>query len=231
MEKLFALGSIFGLTILACGGGGGSGMQNPYLDAPSIAPEVCTAASSYGSATVTGGSAYAFTFDEITADGSNGLVDANQGFSGDLNSDPMPDSFEIDLYEGFGAFGGSGSGAITKGTFTLSGDDLSFQKCGLCLQIYTDLDSDGAPTDLYFATAGTATLTSVGTATGSNVSTGTLAGSLSNVAFAQWDSGSADEPIGSCTTSITSLSFSGTIEPVADGFLGGPTRIVAHRTR
>jgi hypothetical protein len=228
MDKLLALGSTFGLTILACGGGGGT--KTPDPDAASSAPVVCTATTTYGSASiVAGGSAYAFTFAQITADGSNGLIDANQGFKGKLNADAMPDSFEIDLYEGFGAFG-SGSGEIAKGTYTLSGDDLSFQKCGLCVQIYTDLDADGAPTEFYFATAGSVTLSSVGTPTGSNVSTGTLAGSLSNVAFAQWD-GSADAAMGSCTSSITSLSFSGTIEPVADGFDDVPTRIVAHRTR
>jgi hypothetical protein len=235
MEKLCALASMFGLTILACGGGGGDGgmMGTPYLDAPSIAPMVCTAQSTYGSASIVAdGSAYAFTYAQISADGSNGLIDANQGFTGDLNADPMPDSFEIDLYQGFGAFGsGSGSGNITKGTYTLSGDDLKFQLCGLCVQIYTNLDADGAPTDFYFATGGSVTLSSVGTPTGSNVSTGTLAGSLSNVTFAQWDSGSADEAIGSCTSSITSLSFSATIEPVSDGFVAAPTRIVGHRTR
>lgn len=230
MDKLFAL---VGLTILACGGGGGGGMQNPNPDAASSAPIVCTASSSYGSASiVAAGSAYAFTYAEITADGSNGLIDANQGFTGDLNSDPLPDSFELDLYQGLGAFGsdGSGSGMITKGTYALAGDDLSFQLCGLCVQIFTNLDADGAPVDLYFATAGSITLSSVGTPTGSDVSTGTLAGSLTNVTFAQWD-GSADVALGSCTSSITSLSFSATIEPEADGFVGGPTQIVAHRTR
>ncbi|HEX4452923.1 MAG TPA: hypothetical protein VH143_18740 [Kofleriaceae bacterium] len=221
MDKLFALG---GLMILACGGGS----KAPSPDAASIAPVVCTATSTYAAASIVAdGSAYAFTFAEITADGSNGLVDANQGFAGDLNADAMPDSFELDLYEGFGAFG---SGDISKGSFTLSGDDLSFQKCGLCVQIYTDLDADGAPTDLYFATAGSVTLSAVGTPTGSDVSTGTLAGSLSNIAFAQWD-GSGDAAIGSCRSSIASLSFSATIEPVADGFDDVPTRIVAHRTR
>jgi hypothetical protein len=228
MDKLFAT---FGLMVLACGGGGGA--KAPMPDAASIAPEACTASSSYGSASIVAdGSAYAFTYAQITADGSNGLVDANQGYSGNLNADPLPDSFEIDLYEGFGAFGsdGSGSGTITKGAYTLSGDDLSFQLCGLCVQIYTDLDGDGAPTDLYFATAGSITLSSVGTPTGSDVSKGTLAGSLTNVTFAQWD-GSDDVAIGSCTSTITSLSFTATIEPVADGFVGGATQIVAHRTR
>jgi hypothetical protein len=228
MDKLLVLGSFVGLTFIACGSG--SGNNTHPTDATRDAPVACTASSSYGAATLTDGSGYAFTAAEITTDGSNGFVDANQGFNGNLNADAAPDSFEIDLYEGFGVWG-SGSGIITTGTFTLSGDDLSFQKCGLCIQIFTNIDADGAPVDLYFATGGTVTLTSVGTPTGSNVSTGTLAGSLSNAMFADWDSGSADMAIGSCTSSITSLSFSGALVPVADSFDGAPARIVGHRTR
>jgi hypothetical protein len=233
MDKMFVVGSICGLSILACGGGSNN-QTHVDANAGSSAPVVCTAQSSYGAASiVSDGSGYAYTAAEIAIDGSNSLIDANQGFSGNINADATPDEFEIDLYEGFGAFGsaGSGTGNITTGNFTLAGDDLSFQECGLCLQIYTDLGSDGSPTDLYFATGGTVDLTSVGTPTGSDVSTGTLAGSLSNVTFAQWD-GSDDVAIGSCTSSITSLSFSGTLvaEPSANSFVG-PVHIVAHRTR
>ncbi len=102
----------------------------------------------------------------------------------------------------------------------------------MCTQIYTNLGSDGSPMDLYFATGGTVDLTSVGTPTGSNVSTGTLSGSLSNVSFAHWDSdGSNDQAVGDCYSSITSLTFSGTLEPVVEGFQGGPTRIIGRRMR
>jgi hypothetical protein len=188
------------VVLFACGGGG-----SPH-DAG-----VCSARASYGSAAiVSSGSAYAFTAAEIAADGSAGIVDANQGYSGAIDADALPDFFELDLYEGFGAFAG---GAITSGTFTLAGSDLSYQSCGLCVQIYTDLGSDGAPADLYFATGGTVELASVGTPTGSDVSTGTLAGVVTDVTFARWN-GSNDVPIGDCTSSIASLGFSGTLEPV-----------------
>jgi hypothetical protein len=225
MDKLLLGGSLFVASFIACGGSNNAKQADAEIGNGSA----CTASSSYGAASIVAmGSAYAYTSAEIAADSASGFVDANQGFNGDLNADDEPDLFEIDLYEGFGAF--PGSGGIKTGSFTLSGDDLSFQNCGLCTQIYTNIGSDGSPADLYFATAGTVDLTSVGTPTGSNVSTGTLSGSLSNVSFAHWD-GSNDAAYGDCTSSITSLMFSGTLEPVADSFVGGPTRIIGRRMR
>jgi hypothetical protein len=230
MDKLLLGGSIFVCSFIACGGGSNNAKQ-PDAHVGSGGSAVCTASSSYGAASVTMGSAYAFTAAEITADGSAGFVDSNQGFNGDLNADPEPDLFEIDLYEGFGAFA-AGSGTITSGSVTLAGDDLFFQKCGLCVQLYTNIGSDGSPTDQYFATGGTVDLTSVGSPTGSNVSTGTLSGTLSNVSFAHWNStGSNDQAYGDCTSTITSLTFSATLEPVVESFQGGPTRIIGRRMR
>ena len=197
MPKLVVAGSVM---LLACSG-----------DSPSA---MCTAAPSYGAAPIANGSGYAFTAAQIAEDAATGLIDSNQGFAGNINAAPMPDEFEIDLYEGFGTFM-AGSGVITAGTFTLSGADLKFQSCGLCVQLYTDLGSDGSPTDLYFATAGTVTLTSVGTPTGSDVSTGTLAGTVSNIAFAHWD-GSNDVAVGDCTSTVDSLHFSATLTPLGD---------------
>jgi hypothetical protein len=204
---------LFAVVLLACSG-----------DHP---PDVCTASSSYGAASIAAnGSGYAFTAAQIAADASTGLTDSNQGFDGDITADATPDMFEIDLYQGYGACK-VGSGAIATGNFTLSGDDLSFQGCGVCLQLYTDLGSDGAPTDLYFATAGSVTLTSVGTPTGSDVSMGTLAGSIANVAFAHWDDNN-DVAVGDCTSSVGSLQFSATLAPLGTN---GAQRLVGHRTR
>jgi len=212
MAKLLIAGSVM---LLACSG-----------DTPNA---MCTASSGYGAASiVSNGSAYAFTATQIAEDESTGLIDSNQGFAGNINADATPDMFEIDLYEGFGTFMGSG-GYITTGTFTLAGPDLSFQNCGLCVQLYTDLGSDGSPTDLYFATGGTVTLTSVGTPTGSDVSTGTLAGTVSNVAFAHWD-GSNDAAVGDCSSKIDSLQFSASLTPLgADGSGAVRRRMLAHR--
>jgi hypothetical protein len=217
---------------MACGGGSNNKPVDAKRagDSGSGSAVTCNATASYGAATiVAAGSAYANSAAQIATDGSAGFIDANQGYYGNINADAAPDQFEMDLYENFGAFM-TGSGTITTGTFTLTGDDLSYQNCGLCVAIYTNLASDGSPADFYFATGGMVDLTSVGTPTGSGISTGTLSGSISNVMFAHWD-GSADKAVGDCNSMITSLSFSGTIGPVAGGFEGGPVRIVGRRTR
>jgi hypothetical protein len=235
MDRLWSCSSICILSLIACEGSGnkpvdaksGGGNDSGGSNGGSAS---CTASASYGAASIVAdGSAYANSAAQIAADGSAGFVDANQGYYGNINADPQPDEFEIDLYEDLGAFM-TGSGDITTGTFTLSGADLSYENCGLCLEIYTNLATDGSPTDLYFATGGMVDLTSVGTPTGSDISTGTLSGSISNVTFAHWD-GSADAAVGDCNAMITSLSFTGTLGPVGDGFEGGPARIVGRRTR
>ncbi|HEY1810783.1 MAG TPA: hypothetical protein VGG74_00415 [Kofleriaceae bacterium] len=222
------------LSLVACGGGSNNKPADAKraVDSGSGSAVTCNATASYGAATIVAeGSAYAISAAEIASDAAAGYVDANQGYYGFINADAAPDKFEIDLYENLGAFmAGSGSGAITTGTFTLGGTDLSYLNCGLCVEIYTNIANDGTATDVYFATGGMVDLTSVGTPTGSGISTGTLSGSISNVMFAHWD-GSADKAVGDCTSMITSLSFSGTIEPVADSFEGGPVRIVGRRTR
>ncbi len=100
------------------------------------------------------GSAYAFTFAEITADGQQRARRRESGLQGRpqrrCDAGPRSSSTSTKASARFG----SGSGSIKTGSYTLSGDDLSFQDCGLCTQIYTNLGSDGSPTEFYFATAG-----------------------------------------------------------------------------
>lgn len=59
----------------------------------------------------------------------------------------------IELYNGFGVFGAG----ITTGTYTLTGDELDYATCGVCVRLYTEADPD----DGYLATGGTVTVTAL----------------------------------------------------------------------
>jgi hypothetical protein len=80
------------------------------------------------------------------------------------------DLLSIQIYEGFGAM----SGGIQTGTFTLGGDDLNFETCGLCVLLYANSQAEDGTFQTYMATGGTVTLTSVD---------GRFTGSVSDLTF------------------------------------------------
>ncbi|MEW5849637.1 MAG: hypothetical protein AB2A00_12535 [Myxococcota bacterium] len=109
------------------------------------------------------------------------------------------------LYPGYGAFAG---GTVTTGTFELTGEDLNYATCGICVLLSTEYDADtGSFLDDYFATGGSVTLNSV---------EGNLTGSLSNVTFQQVTIDpdtyeSSPHPSG-CQSGITATSFDAPIQ-------------------
>ena len=125
-------------------------------------------------------------------------------FTGDLNTDTPPDQLYIDLWEKYGGFG---SGDITTGSFSLTGEDAAFSTCGTCVYIANDVDADNGPAGYYFAQGGTLTLTSV---------TGRFTGSITNVTFVKVgidaDGFPTDEPAaGDCSSTIASATFDSAI--------------------
>lgn len=110
-----------------------------------------------------------------------------------LDAGPPRDVFLVRLTDGRGTFA---TGGLRTGTFTLSGDDLNLNTCGLCLSITADIGMNG-PTKFYFATAGSVTLTS----------TQPPAGTLSNVMLQEITSNGAAVP-GGCTGSVDAMAFS-----------------------
>ncbi len=118
---------------------------------------------------------------------------------GNLNADAAPDALNIDLYPGYGVFS---AGAITAGTFPLTGAELSIVECGACVYVTGDVGEAG-PKGMWMATGGTLTLTSVA---------GQLTGTLANGTFQHVDLGDGATPLGdSCDTSITQAAFNGAI--------------------
>jgi hypothetical protein len=110
-----------------------------------------------------------------------------------LDPGPPIDDFFLKLIPGNGVF----NGGFTTGTFPIQGDDKSFATCGLCTNIIADVVSGQGPTQYYFATSGTVTLTA----------TDKLAGSAQNLHFVQINGASGAPIAGGCTSTIASITF------------------------
>ena len=157
-----------------------------------LTPGFCFADTSYLSAGALGG--------QIAS------VDTTNGFtavSGTLNADV--DILNIQMYDGFGAFAG---GVVAPGTYTITGDDLNYKTCGLCLFVRTNLSDypnsfAGTPTgdDGYYVTGGTVVISAV---------TPNIVGTVADLTFEHVtvaaDYTSTPHADG-CVSAITSASF------------------------
>jgi len=128
-------------------------------------------------------------------------ADGNVDGSGALASGTPPDNLHIDLFAGFGAFA---AGAVTTGTFQLTGDETSFNACGACVTIAGDEVAEEAK-GLWMASGGKLTLTSV---------QGRLTGKLENATFVHVDLANPEMPLGDqCSTSVMNATFDAMITP------------------
>ena len=119
------------------------------------------------------------------------------------------DALKVELYGGFGVFSG---GTIAPGTYQLTGAELNYATCGVCLRVLTNTDSSTSMYEHdYLATGGTVTITTVGTAAGQQ-----FTASLSNVTFGHVTIDSTtfqSTPAGDgCTSAISSASLNLTLQ-------------------
>jgi hypothetical protein len=134
-----------------------------------------------------------------------------QELLGALTTTAMPDLLDIQLYPS----GDLASGIAAGGPFTIDATESQYQTCGTCIIIKAGatIDSTGHITGeaaSYLAESGSITLSSVADAT---AGTGTISGTLTNVVLQQVtiDSTYKSTPVvPACTTTIASLTFSGT---------------------
>lgn len=90
---------------------------------------------------------------------------------GAVNADAQPDVLSVELYKGFGVFS---VGELVPGTYPLTGAELNYGTCGVCVTLLTDFTGSGFADDGYLATAGSVTITSVSP---------NFAGSVSGIEF------------------------------------------------
>lgn len=122
-------------------------------------------------------------------------------------SQATPDLVVIELWDGYGPFAG---GVARAGTFTISGAETDYDTCGVCVLIAANVTATGA-SKLLFASAGTVTVTSVGSTAGQ-----TTQATLSNATFVEISldqaTGTYSPVAGSnCPSPITRTELRGTI--------------------
>lgn len=133
--------------------------------------------------------------------GDLGMVTGTAGVAQGANTvtvtlDPGPpgkDDFFMKLVPGRGVF----TGGVAAGTYTIAGNDASYNTCGLCTLIIADITTTG-PSKFYYAQSGSVTLTSV---------TPPIHGTGSNLMFAEIDINTGNAVAGGCVASITSIDF------------------------
>ncbi|MGC4118388.1 MAG: PPC domain-containing protein [Myxococcales bacterium] len=120
------------------------------------------------------------------------------GMYGEYALDSMGNALVLEFYPGSGVF----TTAVAPGTYTLSGAELNYATCGLCVLVY---DWFGRP---HMATGGTVTLSSLA---------GNLTGSVSNLTFEQVTINATtfqSTPVaGGCQTAVGSMLFDTPITP------------------
>lgn len=126
-------------------------------------------------------------------------------WEGPIDSQMLPTLLSVQFYAGAGAF--KGSTTVKTGTFQIAGQELNFATCGVCVLLFTQVDTKNmtqGPT--YLATGGTVKITSVN---------GTLAATVSNVTFEHVqidpDTYESTPDADMCQSAITSVAFSDTI--------------------
>ena len=125
----------------------------------------------------------------------------------------LPDGDEVvqvELWPDRGAFRG---GPVQPGTYQLTGDDLDFATCGLCLRALGDR---GLPTEReYFAVAGTVEVSAVGDAEGAP-----FVATILEASFAEVGANHAEVADG-CALDLAHAEISGAVELMGGGGGGG----------
>ena len=188
---------------IACGGDDdGGGIKIPDAGGQMDAPQTdCFVDSSY---------APTFGTDTESAEesgsGATGPDAHSITWGGLLAMQPL-DAVQLELYAGIGAFDGAD---ISAKTIELTGDELNYKTCSVCVRIFADATQQSAAAQ-YFATGGTVTLSSV---------SGTLKGTLSNVTLTKVtvaDDFTSTPVNDGCNTTITTATMNAPIEMAGSG--------------
>jgi hypothetical protein len=197
----------------ACGGGDDD--QVTPIDAAGgvdaagnvdAAPVVCTVSSTdFGDkGTVTGNAVFRPGMNAGAA------TDDTLSFIAPLEAGSPTDALLVELYAGYGVFKPNGvAGPVTTGTYQITGDELNYATCGVCIQVITDLTQTSAG-DNYLATAGTINITQVGTATGQMLAATVTGLQFEHVTIDDTSFQSTPANDG-CNSAMSNASFSGTL--------------------
>lgn len=197
-------GSAF-VILAACGGGGHMTVGDDTVDVDAPPAASCALP---GPEAASSGQVTALAAQRCNVSGSMGSSHWYR-LLGSLPSGAM-DIIQLELWPNLGSFAG---GAVHTGTFTIAGDDADYTKCGVCVRA-VGKHGDTANQTLYFATAGTVTVTSFGDAPTAFTAT------IANATFEEVDANGAKS--GACVTVVPSIEVSGpTVNKGGTGGGGG----------
>ena len=128
-----------------------------------------------------------------------------------LTATATPDAVFVEFYSGFAPFGTEAAPTpLVPGTYQLTGDQLQYSSCGVCVTASAKQTQSGNSGD-FMATGGTVVVTAAGTAVG-----GTLTLKLTNVTFEQvtFNMGTSTPVANNCKTKLGNLTYTGTMEAV-----------------
>ncbi len=151
MNLLHKTGLLAALA-LSCGVACGGGSDSPAdASPPDAKPVVCKMLPSYPGANIPA----SINAERSAPAGGTEVVRIGVGFNNEQ------DGFELQLYAGSGVF----ASGIKTGTFPLTGAELNYKTCGVCVLAFGDAmgpSPPNPPAEEYFATAGTVEITEVG---------------------------------------------------------------------
>jgi hypothetical protein len=208
MKRAAAGPAVLALALAACGGDDGDGVtpvgDATGPDAPTDArvidaPVVCTVSTEdFGDAgALTPSLCIQDPGDDATTENDDVIV-----MRAPLEAGTPFDELELQLWAGYGAL----ENGFASGTYPITGDELRYSTCGVCVFLSTDRTDESTYVDDYFATGGTVTLTSVD---------GVLTGSVSGLTFEHVTLDSGDtEPVGDgCDTAVGAATFTAPLTP------------------
>lgn len=198
-------------------GGGGGGKEDDFgpdaavivtadaqVDAApvQVADNTCGVASTHGDLGTVAGQARS-----AVQEGTSRRVGIVSAATPATAAQAAPDVIVVQLWDNYGPFAG---GAARTGTFQLTGTELDYDTCGVCVLQLANV-ANNTPAKLLFATAGTVTVTSVGTTAGQTIQL-----SISNASFVEIvedtiNGGYRSVAGSTCTSPITNVVLSGTI--------------------
>jgi hypothetical protein len=115
-------------------------------------------------------------------------------YMAELSAAPL-NQVEVSLWQGSGAFTNV---PVAPGTYVISGEETSYEDCGVCIVLFGDVDSTDDARQMLMAQSGTIQVDSI---------TGTMSGTLTDVVFKEVDPDTEVVKPDGCETTL-SLPFS-----------------------
>lgn len=159
---------VAGFVLGGCGGGSGTPGMQDATDEP-VQPDAtpaaaCTAEMDYGVVDVL--DPIAESEDDPDISGTVDVIIVENDVAGNLSSGTVV----LELWNELTVFSG---GSIVPGVYEITGDELQYASCGICLMLEIDRDGMDA-NDVYMATGGTVEITAVSP---------NIVGTASNITF------------------------------------------------